>query len=355
MSDRRNDDVDRHSDMPHFDDPDRDMDDELLFRSATGRATPKEQRAVAEWLGDAVNEQHYRELVGVLKLTADADDRLGFGPPPSANDMLARSGRRFTRFTRTTRHGRPGRDWRALFALAAGVAGIGFALTFAPRLLPSGSAPAGAAATGSDEFSTETQSATVEMRDGSVVRLAPATRLRVHARQDGREVTLTGRGFFAVAPDPAVPFTIHSDAGTVTVLGTRFDLAVNGQDLRLIVVEGTVRLTVRGAQVLVRAGQVAQVLRGNIVPPVEVPDPASLIGWMGNFIAFQETPLPAAVREIEQRYGIRIELTAPELADRTVTALFAGRTYTEIVEVICVVANLECTKVGDVLRMAPAR
>jgi transmembrane sensor len=353
MRDRRNDGVDRPDDMQHFGEADRRMDDELLFRSATGRATAQEQRVVAEWLSESGrNEQRFHDVLGVLHLTAEADDRLSFGPPPSTSDVLTRN--RTGRAAAATRHGR---GWRAALLAAAAIAALALALPVALRVWPgtSTAATAGMAALGSDEFVTETQAATVGLRDGSVVRLAPETRLRVHARQDGREVSLDGRGFFAVAPDPMVPFTIHSDAGTITVLGTRFDLSVSGEDLRLIVLEGSVRLTVRGAHVVVQAGQLAQVLRGNLVPPLDVPDPGSLIGWMGNFIAFRETPLRGVAREMEQRYGIRIELVGADLGDRTVTALFAGRTYTEIVEVICVVANLECTRAGDVLRMAPAR
>jgi transmembrane sensor len=342
MTDRPDRGVDRPYDMEH-------VEDELLFRSATGRATADEQQAVAAWLAASPDHaRHFRDIVSVLVLTADADDRLDFGPPPSTQDVLTRSRSR-------TPAARSGRTWRGMLLAAATIAFVAVGLSQAQRLWPGSSATSARAAFASDEFVTETEAATVGLRDGSVVRLAPDTRLRVHARQDGREVTLAGRGFFAVTPDPAVPFTIHSDAGTVTVLGTRFDLSVSGEDLRIIVLEGTVRLTVRGAQVVVGAGQLAQVLRGNIVPPIDVPDPASLIGWMGNFIALQETPLRAVAREMEQRYGIRIELSDPELGDRTVTALFAGRTYTEIVEVICVVANLECTRTGDVLRMSPAR
>lgn len=334
------------SDSLHFDDTDSRMEDELLFRSASGRATPQEQQAVARWLAaSADNEQGFDDVVDVLLLAADADDRLSFGPPPSMRNVLARAS--------VSSRARHGRGWRVVLLAAAAVAGLAVAVPYAQRLLPAGSAAT--AAVGSDEFVTGMEAGTVELRDGSVVRLAPETRLRVHARLDGREVSLAGRGFFAVTADPTVPFTIHSDAGTITVLGTRFDLSVNGEDLRLIVLEGSVRLSVRGARVIVNAGQLAQVLRGNLVPPVDVPDPASLIGWMGNFIAFQETPLHAVIREIEQRYGTRIELADADLSDRTVTALFAGRTYTEIVEVICVVANLECTRTGDVLRMAPAR
>lgn len=239
---------------------------------------------------------------------------------------------------------------------AAAVAALAIALP-SMRTYWSASSAKGPVSTafGSDEFVTEAEPATVGLSDGTVVRLAPESRLRVHARPDGRDVSLSGRGYFSVSSDPAKPFTVHSDAGTVTVLGTRFDVTVTGEDLRLIVIEGSVRLTARGSQTVVREGQLAQVLKGNLVPPINVPDPASLVGWIGNFIAFHETPLRAVALEIEQRFGVRVELSDERLGDRTVTALFAGRSYEEIVEVICVVTHLQCSSVGDVMRMAPAR
>lgn len=354
MPDRPNRGVDRPLSAQHvqLDGPDGGMDDELLFRSATARTTPEEERAVADWRArSAANERRFRDTLEILRLAADAHRELNFGPAPAAEDLFLHQSRGAGASGAGRRHGV---FRRLLLVAAAAAAGMAATLVLAQR----DREPAGVAADlplfGPDEFATEAEPATVGLRDGSVVRLAPETRLRVHTRQDGREVSLDGRGFFAVAADPTMPFTVHTDAGTVTVLGTRFDLAVAGEDLRLIVIEGKVQLSARGSQVVVQAGQLAQVLKGNLVPPIDVPDPASLVGWIGNFIAFRETPLRTVVSEIEQRYGVRVELSEPALADRTVTALFAGRSYEEIVEIICVVAHLRCTTTGDILRMAPA-
>lgn len=332
----------------HFDGSDGCMDDELLFRSATARTTPDEEQGMAEWLArSAANEQRFHDTMEILRLAADADDEISFAPAPTAEDILS---------PRVARARGKGHSWRTVLASAAAVAAVLVALPLAQRLLgPTTAATPSLIAFGSDEFVTEAEPATVGLSDGTVVRLAPESRLRVHARPDGRDVSLAGRGYFAVAADPAMPFTVHSDAGTVTVLGTRFDITVTGEDLRLIVIEGSVRLTARGSQLVVRAGQLAQVLKGNLVPPVDVPDPASLVGWVGNFIAFHDTPLRTVALEIEQRFGVRVELSEENLGDRTVTALFAGRSYEEIAEIICVVTHLRCSRVGDVLRMAPAR
>lgn len=289
----------------------------------------------------------------MLVLAAGADDELTFGPAPTAEDLLGHTlpGRAERSGSRKRR-----RLLRGVLTAAAVIAAVALAVPMARRL-PLSEWAAGSlspTAFGSDEFATETQPATVGLRDGSVVRLAPESRLRVHARDDAREVSLTGRGYFAVAHNDAQPFTVRSEAATVTVLGTRFDLTMSGEDLRLIVIEGRVRLAVRGSQVDVHAGQLAQVRDGNLVPPIDVPDPDSLVGWVGDFVVFQETPLDAVAREIERRHGVRVELARPELGERTITALFAGRSFEEIAEVICAIARLRCEVEGDVLRMTPA-
>jgi ferric-dicitrate binding protein FerR (iron transport regulator) len=331
------------------------MDDELLFRSVTGRSTPEETEAVVAWLGRSpANEQRFHDTLEILRLAAYAEDEIGFGAAPAAAELLAKRGQHAGNQLLSRGHGAARR--RLLLTAAAAAVVVIAAWPSAQRWLGNSLAPQPTASVfRSDEFVTESEPATVGLSDGTVVRLAPESRLRVHAREDGREVTLDGRGYFSVAPDPAQPFTVRSGAGTVTVLGTRFDVTVSGEDLRVIVIEGSVRLTVRGSQVVVGAGQLAQVLKGVLVPPIAVPDPASLVGWVGNFIAFHDTPLSAVVREIEQRFGVRIELSEASLGDRTVTALFAGRSYEEIAEVICVVTHLRCTRHDGVLRMAPAR
>jgi ferric-dicitrate binding protein FerR (iron transport regulator) len=332
------------------------MDDELLFRSATGMATEGEEASVASWRArSSENDAHYRDVVDVLVLAAEADDALSFQPVPGIEKLLGVvSGprRRVRRLLRGM-----GGGWSKLLVAAASIATVAIAV---PALrdfsgLTRGGSLSSSSPLGPDEFTTEAEPATVGLRDGTLVRMAPESRLRVHPRDDAREVSLTGRGYFAVARNPSRVFTIRSEGGTITVLGTRFDLTVEGENLRLIVIEGTVGLTVRGSMVEVKAGQMAQVVKGNLVPPVEVPDPELLVDWIGNFIVFQETPLRIVAAEVEKRHGVRIEFSDSGLSRRTVTAWFAGRGFDEVAEVICMVTHVRCTRVKDVLRMSPAK
>lgn len=337
---------DRWSSDPRRRDSDE-LSDELLFRFATSRLPSHEDAGLAERLAASPEGgRRLREIAEVLVLTADADDELLFRRAPTAEEIVrpsdAGQGLRGKRFV-----------WRGVLLAAAAVAVISLVpLTRWFSMYDWAASPLSRGASGHDEFATELEPATVGLRDGSVVRLAPESRLRVDARGGARDVSLAGRGYFAVAENES-PFTIRTAAGTVTVLGTRFDLTVSGEDLRLIVIEGRVRLSTRGAGVDVRAGQLARILRGNLVPPIDVPDPAALVAWVGNFIAFRSTPLRAVAREIERMHGVRVELTDPRLGARTVTALFAGRTLDEIVEVVCAIAQLRCTQTDEVVIMAP--
>src|SRR5207249_3180081 len=145
-------------------------------------------------------------------------------------------------------------------------------------------APVGTSEFGVDQFVTGTnEMSTVHLRDGSVVRLAPRTRLTVTGREGQRQVTLDGRAYFAVAKDSSSPFRIRTSAGDVTVLGTRFDLEVERDDLRLLVIEGRVALSTPAGERVMTRGEMTRVAGGNALPVTKVPDVNRLVDWVGNF------------------------------------------------------------------------
>lgn len=200
---------------------------------------------------------------------------------------------------------------------------------------------------GVDEFVTgATDVVTAELGDGSVVRLAPRSRLRVLKTEGDREVWLDGQAFFAVAKQESHPFIVRTRMGTARVLGTRFDLRVSDQELQLAVTEGRVALAAEGKLVEVGAGQVSHVMLG-AGPTLETAvQPDSLLGWMGGFLVFQDTPLSTVAKEVGQRYGIRVELPDSSIARRTVTAWFTGQSAQDVLTTICRVIDAHCS-IGD--------
>src|SRR5262245_54055565 len=109
---------------------------------------------------------------------------------------------------------------------------------------------------------TANEQRTIRLEDGSIVRLAGQTRLRV-SRRSHREAWLEGTAFFGVAERRDEPFVVHTRTGIVRVLGTRFELRASDERVRLAVLEGRVELTGAGQQALVEAGQVSQAEAGS--------------------------------------------------------------------------------------------
>jgi transmembrane sensor len=214
----------------------------------------------------------------------------------------------------------------------------------------------GVLAFGADEFVTGPSGvSTVTLRDGSVVRLGPRSRLQVTSHDANREVRLDGRAFFAVAHAPERPFRILTSAGTVTALGTRFDLSATGDNLSVALLEGHVLLTTPGREVALKAGQATRVVDGTPLPVGRIPDGDRLLAWAGNFLAFQQTPLSEVALEIERRYDVHIVVTDSSLANRTVTAWFADRTLDEVLRIVCAATLAECAVKAGNVTVRPAR
>jgi hypothetical protein len=64
---------------------------------------------------------------------------------------------------------------------------------------------------------------------------------------------------------------------------------------------------------------------------------------LGNFLAFQSTPLRTVVAEVSSHYGLPARVQDEALADRTVTASFQDATYAEVMSVVCRITASVCT------------
>jgi len=193
--------------------------------------------------------------------------------------------------------------------------------------------------------------ATVVLDDGTVVHLGAKSRLTVPGSGTERTVVVRGRAFFAVAHDAAHPFKVYTGAGEMTVLGTRFSVNASEENLQVVVVEGQVVLTASGRQMKVQTSQMARVMKGTPLPVVKVPETGSAAEWVGDFLAFQDTPLKDAAAEIERSYGIRVELLDPALPERTITGWFDGWKWQDVMDAVCIVANARCEVGADGVTM----
>jgi transmembrane sensor len=88
------------------------------------------------------------------------------------------------------------------------------------------------------------QTSSIALLDGSQITLDTNSQLRVWiGRAGARRLELVrGRAFFKVAKDPRRPFIVRALKGSVTALGTAFDVREDADTLKVTLVEGKVRI-----------------------------------------------------------------------------------------------------------------
>lgn len=165
---------------------------------------------------------------------------------------------------------------------------------------------------------------TVRLEDGSRVTLDTGSRIQVRLSDDRRSVALvSGQAFFDVAGNPARPFIVTAGDTHVTAIGTRFDVRRMGDGARVTLVEGhvSVRETARGdAGWSLKPGQ--QVVTAAPRPSVATVDIAQETSWTTGRLIFRETPIRAAVAEINRYSDDKIDLRASHIADIPVSGVF---------------------------------
>lgn len=153
---------------------------------------------------------------------------------------------------------------------------------------------------------------TIALADGSDATLSSDTAIDVALSRRERHIDLArGEAFFDVAKDPARPFAVAAGTRRIVAVGTRFSVRRDGDDVRVVVTEGTVRLEsdpVDGNSqpvTLLPAGSVAIANRnGVLVRAGSIEDAEQFVDWRRGYLVFRDTPLAVAVAEFN-RYNVR--------------------------------------------------
>lgn len=312
--------------------------DELILKWLRGRATPEELHALERWRrADPANERHAREFERVWSIAGEIEPLpVEFRPPSTPQRSL---GPRAAGYARRRGYLPAAGGVLATGAIAASLAAVAVFLAqdrWVERTLP----PATVA-----EFTTgANEMVTIQLTDGTAVRLAPRSRLRFVTESNRQtELWLEGRAFFGVRPrEERTPFVVRTPLGDAHVVGTRFDLDARGETLDLVVFDGLVALSTPSGSVEVEAGHASRVRHGESPILETVEDVEAVTKWMGRSLIFQSNPLSQVAREIEGRHGARIDIQDPYLSRETVTATFTDESFDEVMRVLCQLLDARC-------------
>lgn len=184
-------------------------------------------------------------------------------------------------------------------------------------------------------FQTEVgQRSTVTLPDGSVVTLNTDTVVRTRADGERRLVYLErGQAYFKVAKDRRHPFVVTAAGRTVTALGTAFDVRVDGSGLKVVLVEGKVRVegppAAKSAASAPREVQATEMLAGSqLVAPdnsdwrLTSADTARETSWLSGQLIFDDEPLGKVVAELNRYSDQKMVIEDEALAARPISGAF---------------------------------
>ena len=121
--------------------------------------------------------------------------------------------------------------------------------------------------------------------------------------QSNRSLQLKGEAFFEVAKGST--FDVNTALGTVSVLGTKFNVISRGEYLEVVCYEGKVQIEFGTRTESITPGEMFRALNGEIiVKELKLPDEPS---WMLNESSFSSMPYAYVIDELERQYDTEIK------------------------------------------------
>lgn len=276
-------------------------DYKLIVRAFDGPLTPVEQQKLTLLLRISPEAKRAHAELRALRNAVADEAALAFAPGFADRVMDRVAPKPHTRPAIQGRlYALPQHSYRwAVAAALALLVGIGVTWWLQPVTV---SAPHGA-------------TATVDFPDGSTATLASGSHLSYPRRfgAEGRQVRLTGEGFFAVE-HADTPFIVETFNAAVEVKGTRFNVRAWAEEAeaQTVVTLETGRVEVRALAAASPTVALAPGEATSVRADTTAPRPAAAIpldralAWRTGGLAFVNQPLSVVFEELERRYAVEI-------------------------------------------------
>jgi transmembrane sensor len=166
---------------------------------------------------------------------------------------------------------------------------------------------------------------TERLADGTTLRLNTNSTLDARITGYGRAVTLhSGEAAFDVAKDSSRPFVVTVGDGTVTAVGTHFDVRREADSVQVTLMEGRVQLArpafkeiewLDPGQQATYSESASGIVRRNV-------DTEALTSWMSGRLEFRNTPLEQAVAEANRYSARKMRIDDPAIKHLAVSGTF---------------------------------
>ncbi len=196
-------------------------------------------------------------------------------------------------------------------------------------------------ATGSPVYNTlwnPRGSRVIQMRlsDGSRVWLNAGSSVTYPVRFSGKErrVSVAGEAYFEVTHNRTMPFVVSRNSTDITVLGTRFNVnAYDDEDnIKVTLLEGSVRVDIPGANRLLMPGQQARI--GEKMEVINSADIEEVMAWKNGLFKFENADIRTIMRKVARWYDIDVVYEGETSSDRFQGKISMDTRLSELLEVL---------------------
>lgn len=166
---------------------------------------------------------------------------------------------------------------------------------------------------------------TVALPDGSIATLNTDSVLKVAYSGSERGVRLLrGQAFFEVAKNKTRPFQVYAADRRITAVGTVFDVRLDGEAVKVALVEGVVRVAPMKTGPKPVTMKPGEVLASLPQAPLQVgaADIKRETSWRRGVLVFDDVPLAEAVAEINRYTSRPVKLAEPDIGGFRVSGVF---------------------------------
>jgi len=179
------------------------------------------------------------------------------------------------------------------------------------------------------------------LADGTIITINAESSLKYSRdyNKESRMVNLFGEGFFQVEKGTS-PFIVNTRNGSVTVLGTKFNVNSRNDVIEVVVNEGAVSFKPidekkQSQNVIVRKGYYIdnQTLSPQVIPHSEYP------GWIHNKLILNKTNLETVCNQIERKFDVNIVLDSNQLNSISITGVIDAKELDEVLTTLAILSQ----------------
>lgn len=186
--------------------------------------------------------------------------------------------------------------------------------------------------------------------DGSEIWLNEKSKISYteNFNKEERFVKLSGEAFFDVKKNPNKPFIIIANDAQIKVLGTSFNVRAYNEEqtTEVVVVTGTVSLSVLKKEILLHPNEKGILLKKNNALSLKVVENPNAVAWKSNQLVFKKSRLSEVVETLEDYFKIKIAIKNPDLLACRFTSTFNDPTIGEVLEALQYSLNLDIVGEG---------